>query len=167
MCSLPSMQLGKEVTSLYTVNKNKHGRRTFTTSHVGVQPVLNVSFDMENCHFLFFYRGGRSHTPALQSPLRYFLVAVTTCCETLILLVIRRTKIALSCCPGDVSICTRDFSSVWADTFSMTTLRPAFTLVWRWLMSNHYVARTPPQPEPGLFIKKLNFINLLRLMNTH
>ena len=58
---------------------------TTCVQRVGVQPVLNVSFDMEKSHFLFFFIEVED---AQQSPLRYIPVAVTTRCETLILLVI-------------------------------------------------------------------------------
>lgn len=40
MCSMSSGQLGKDITSLYTVNKNKHNRRTFIKSSISVQPLL-------------------------------------------------------------------------------------------------------------------------------
>lgn len=65
---MSSRQLGKEVTSPYTVNKNKQGRHTFIKITFSGQPVLNFSFDMEKSHlFRFFIDVGdeSSHTAAL------------------------------------------------------------------------------------------------------
>lgn len=83
---MSSSQLDKEVSSLYAVNKNKHGKRAFIKCDVSLQPVLNFSFDMEKS-FLFGCFLDSSHMPALQSPSRYLCVAVITYYETWILVI--------------------------------------------------------------------------------
>ena len=78
MCSESRRQLGTKVTSLNTVNKNKHSRCTFIQNNVGVQSVLFVLIWKRDIFFEFLkvVNDESSHTPAQKSPPRCLCVAV-------------------------------------------------------------------------------------------
>ena len=133
MCCESSRQLGKEVTNLNTVNKNKHSRCTFIQNNVGVHSLYFFFWYGKETSSLIFFLNDSSHTPAQKSPPRCLRVAVIAYYYvTLIFLV---TWGAFHAVLEVYDICTHASSPLWADTFALmqTTLRSVFTL---WLRSS-------------------------------
>lgn len=114
MCSMSSGQLGKDVTSLYTVNKNKHNRRTFIKSSVSVQPLLTHTpvwiFLLQSSHpifkhwFSWWFKGQKNvlEVYALMTVGRHFLYDVNhfKCIHTCLTLAEIQSRTPLQAGPG-------------------------------------------------------------------